>query len=229
MVPLAAAIVVFLISAGVAVYASDTGRARLLVVTKPLTTLLLFAVTGDARSHVARVIELGILLSLVGDVALLFRSKNAFLVGLVFFLGAHISYTVAFISAAGGLGAAGGWVSSPRVIVAAVVLAAATSLLVRALWRGAAGLRGPVVGYAAAISAMVLSAVAAAGAAASSAGGPSPGTLALVGALLFYVSDASLALDRFRRPIPHAALLTLGVYWLGQLGIALAARLATAG
>ena len=44
------------------------------------------------------------------------------------------------------------------------------------------------------------------------------------GAVLFYVSDASLALNKFRRPFPHAAWLTLGVYWLGQIGIALAAR-----
>jgi hypothetical protein len=30
----------------------------------------------------------------------------------------------------------------------------------------------------------------------------------------------SLSLDRFWKPIPHGALLTMGVYWLGQLGIA---------
>ena len=47
--------------------------------------------------------------------------------------------------------------------------------------------------------------------------------LAAVGAVLFYVSDASLALNRFRQPIPHGALLAMGVYWLGQLGIAIAA------
>ena len=47
--------------------------------------------------------------------------------------------------------------------------------------------------------------------------------LAAVGAVLFYISDASLALNRFRQPIPHSALLAMGVYWLGQLGIAIAA------
>jgi hypothetical protein len=56
-------------------------------------------------------------------------------------------------------------------------------------------------------------------------GGPLPlAAAAALGAPIFYVSDSSLALDKFRRPIPHAALLTLGVYWLGQLGIAIAAR-----
>jgi hypothetical protein len=48
--------------------------------------------------------------------------------------------------------------------------------------------------------------------------------LAAIGAVLFYISDTSLALNRFHRPIPHVAYLALGVYWLGQLGIALAAR-----
>jgi hypothetical protein len=31
-------------------------------------------------------------------------------------------------------------------------------------------------------------------------------------------------LHRFRRPIPHVAIATMGIYWLGQIGISLAAR-----
>jgi len=30
-------------------------------------------------------------------------------------------------------------------------------------------------------------------------------------------------LNRFRRPVPHIALYAMGIYWLGQLGIAIAA------
>jgi uncharacterized membrane protein YhhN len=44
-----------------------------------------------------------------------------------------------------------------------------------------------------------------------------------VGAVLFYISDSTLALNRFRRPIPHIAFFAIGIYWLGQLGIAIAA------
>jgi hypothetical protein len=54
--------------------------------------------------------------------------------------------------------------------------------------------------------------------------GATDARLASAGATLLYLSDSSLALDRFARPIPHAAILTMGVYWLGQLAIALAAR-----
>ena len=58
--------------------------------------------------------------------------------------------------------------------------------------------------YAVVISAMVVSASA-------TLGGPlALAPAAAVGAVLFYVSDSSLALNRFRRPIPHVALLTLG-------------------
>ena len=108
MIPLLAATPPFLASAGVAVLASETGRARLLVVFKPLTTLLLLGVIAGARSPFARLVEIGIVLSLVGDVALLVHSKAGFLVGLGFFLGAHVAYTAGFLGTAAGLVAGGG-------------------------------------------------------------------------------------------------------------------------
>jgi len=45
--------------------------------------------------------------------------------------------------------------------------------------------------------------------------------------VLFYISDATLAWDKFRRPIKHATIVTMGVYWVGQIGIVLAARMAS--
>ena len=76
------------------------------------------------------------------------------------------------------------------------------------------------IAYAVVISAMVVTAWA-------TIGGPlAMAPSAAVGAVLFYISDSSLALNRFRKPIPHVALLAMGVYWLGQLGIAIAASAA---
>ena len=216
---LAVVIPVFLASALVAVYASEKGHRILFVVAKPLTTVLLLFIAGRPESRLCQLIELGILLSVVGDVALLSAAKKAFLLGLGFFLGAHVSYTVAFF------GAAGAPSGSVRVLVCAGAMGIISTLLLRKLWAGAAGLRGPLVAYTAAISAMVVSAVAAAGGAPSSLGASSPAwAFGVVGAVLFYCSDSSLALDRFHRPIKHAPILTLGIYWLGQLGIALTAR-----
>jgi uncharacterized membrane protein YhhN len=104
------------------------------------------------------------------------------------------------------------------VALVAIAAAGSTSLILRAIWPGAAGLHGPTIAYGVVISAMVVSA-------AATVGGPLAwAPAAAVGAMLFYVSDTSLAVHRFRRPIPHVAFATMGLYWLGQIGIALAAR-----
>jgi alkenylglycerophosphocholine hydrolase len=178
------------------------------IVFKPITTLLLLAVVGVPRTRFAGLIWAGILLSVVGDVALLWQSKRAFLVGLGAFLLAHVAYVIAFLGAA---------VWSPHVALVAAVMIVSSSFLLRAIWTGAAGMHGPVIAYAVVISAMVISA-------AATLGGPLPlAPFAAVGSVLFYISDSSLALNLFRKPIPHVAFLAIGVYWIGQLGIAIAA------
>jgi uncharacterized membrane protein YhhN len=201
-------VVWYLVSTVLGVYAADAKRRGLLVVVKPLTTFLLFFVVGWPRAPLAWWVDAGIVFSLAGDVALLVPSKKAFLVGLVFFLGTHLSYVVGFAGAAG----TAFW--SVRTLATAIVMAGVMTWLLRQLWAGAAGMRAPLVAYATALGAMVISAVAATG-----GGVPWPAAL---GAALFFVADGSLSLDQFHRPIKHAPILTLGVYWLGQLGIALA-------
>jgi uncharacterized membrane protein YhhN len=189
--------------------AENRGRLRWMEVAfKPLTTLLFFAVIGVPQSTFARWVTVGIALSVVGDVALLWDTTKPFMVGLVAFLLAHVAYVIGFLGIA---------VWSPHVAIVAAVIATSSILLLRAIWKGAAGLHAATIAYAAVITAMVVSASA-------TVGGPYlMAPYAAVGAVLFYVSDASLALNRFRRPIPHAPFLAMGVYWLGQLGIAIAA------
>ena len=180
----------------------------LVVVFKPLTTLLFFAVIGRPESTFARWVTAGIALSVIGDIALLSESNRAFMVGLVAFLLAHVAYVIGFLGIA---------VWSPHVAIVAVVVGLSSVLLVRAIWKGAAGMHAATIAYAAVISAMVITASA-------TVGGPLlMAPYAAVGAVLFYVSDSSLALNRFRRPVPHIALYAMGIYWLGQLGIAIAA------
>jgi uncharacterized membrane protein YhhN len=48
---------------------------------------------------------------------------------------------------------------------------------------------------------------------------------ASLGAMLFYVSDTMLALDRFVNPLSHARLKVMTTYHLGQIGIILGAML----
>jgi alkenylglycerophosphocholine/alkenylglycerophosphoethanolamine hydrolase len=93
--------------------------------------------------------------------------------------------------------------------------------LLRRLWPGIGpGLRGPVLFYGVAITAMV-------GSAYVLLAGPWPSYITVpitAGAVSFYLSDALLAWGRFRRPIPMQQTLNLAFYWTGQLGIALGTR-----
>lgn len=209
-----ALVAVFLASAAIAVASSLSGRRFALVLAKPLTTALLLIVAGPIGSRLSWLIHAGLVFSLAGDTILLFPTKGAFLAGLAIFLLAHLAYIVAFA------GVAGPALFGPPALLAAALAITASTLLLRRLWPGVASIRGPLVAYAIALSATVTTAVAGV-----TAGGPQAlSPAAAVGAALFYVGDASLALDHFHKRIRYAPLLTLGVYWLGQLGIALGAR-----
>ena len=195
------------VTSTLAIFGADRRIRWLEVAFKPVTTLLLFGVVGWPHGEDPRfacLVATGIALSVVGDV----DSNRAFIVGLAAFLLAHVAYVIAFLGVA---------VWSPHVAIVAVIVLASSLVLLRLTWKGSAGLHPAVIAYAAVITTMVVSASA-------TVGGPLPlAPLAAVGSVLFYVSDSSLALNRFRRPIPHVAFLALGVYWLGQLGIAIAA------
>jgi alkenylglycerophosphocholine/alkenylglycerophosphoethanolamine hydrolase len=198
-----------IVAGALAIAGSELGKRKLTLVFKPLATLLLLGVVGWPHTSFARLTVAGILFSLIGDVALLSESDTAFQLGLVAFLTAHVIYIVANV----GVAAWSGWTAG-----VAVVVALATVVLLRFVRPSAIVIRIATIIYGVAISAMVITAWA-------TVGGPLVwAPLAAVGAVLFYVSDASLALNRFHRPIPHVAYLAMGVYWLGQLGIALAAR-----
>jgi uncharacterized membrane protein YhhN len=202
-------VVAVLVSGALAIFAAERGLGWLHAAAKPLATLLLLAVVGWPRGRFATWVDVGIAFSVLGDVALIWTGQRAFLIGLAAFLLAHLAYVMAFAGVAS---------ASPYVLVVAVVVLTATAVVLRAIWRGAAGMHAPTVAYGAVISAMVIAASATVG------GRFAPGPLAAAGAALFYASDASLAINRFRRPIAHSAFWTLGLYWIGQLGIALSAR-----
>jgi uncharacterized membrane protein YhhN len=207
-------IVLVVVLGTLAVVGAETKRRWLLAAAKPLATAALLLVLGRMPTGlVEKLVAIGILFSIVGDTFLLFQGDGAFFAGTLAFLTAHVLYAAAF------------WAfrAPDRPIApATLIVVASSALLVVKLWRPAGALRPAVVIYACAITLMV-------GAALGALGGPMPHDAALyaaVGAVLFYISDATLAWDKFRRPIKHAPILTMGVYWVGQIGIALAARAA---
>ncbi len=184
----------------------------LLFVFKPLTTVLVIAHAwrrDGGPSVVRRWVVAGLVLSLAGDVALLWP-KEGFVPGLVSFLLAHLSYLVAFTRAAPF--ASRRWPFAVYALVAGGILSL--------LWAGVpAALRVPVVAYVVCLATMAAQAAAVwrASQGASQAG---RGAVLALGGLLFVSSDALLATNKFALALPLSSLWILATYWAAQWCIA---------
>ncbi len=160
---------------------------------------------GAMRSRYGRILLGGLALSWCGDMFLLGAGDLFFLAGLVSFLLAHIAYVVAFCT----FGQNGRWV------LAALLPVAAASLLATA-WLTPfvpADMLAPVRLYAVFISLMVVAAIGVSG-----SGGP---WLVPTGALLFYLSDLSVASLQFTDPAFPNYVWGLPFYYTGQLMLAM--------
>lgn len=176
---------------------------------KPLATLLILALAlslTPARPEYQWAIAAGLVLSTAGDVFLMLP-RDRFVAGLASFLLAHLCYLRAFsIEVPFGAG-----------LLLWLPFIAAGGMVVALVWPGLKpALRGPVVVYVIVIAAM-------AGQATGRwyASGSAVALAAAVGAGLFVVSDAVLAIDRFRWPFRAARAVTLATYWAAQLLIAI--------
>lgn len=179
---------------------------------KPLATLLIFCLVVVAAQPAPRsyplIVAAGLLLSTAGDIFLMLP-KDRFIAGLASFLAGHLCYIAAFssdVSFGTGL-----WWWLPYFVVGGAVVAG--------LWpRLPSALRWPVLAYVLVIATM-----------AGQATGrwtvlENPAALcAAVGAALFVISDAVLAVDRFGRHFHAARGVTLATYYPAQLLIALSA------
>ena len=174
---------------------------------KPLTLVLLIgcALALDPADDAVRAwFVAALVLSLAGDVFLMLP-RDLFVFGLGSFLLGHVAYIV-------GMHVEG--VAGVRFMVGIVIVAAVVSVLGTRILRGVrAGsdpdLAGPVVAYMAVISAMVASAI--------GVGDP----VLVVGAALFYVSDALIAWNRFVAETPHSRVAIMVTYHLAQVGLVL--------
>lgn len=188
------------------------GRRWLNYLFKPLTTSLILGVALIASagnwSVYAISIAVALLFCLAGDVWLMLP-EDRFITGLESFLLGNLVYGFAFATSIRLPGIP--WLTVPIVAVGAFVLGY--------LWPGLkSSLRGPVSAYVAVMVAMSSLA------AYRASGTPSPGALsAAAGAALYLMSDAMLAIDRFRRTFHLARALVLSTYFAGQLLIAFSA------
>lgn len=188
-------------------WAVGTARRRVEYVLKPLTMVLLgaaaVALSGPASESARWWVVAALACSLAGDVFLML--DGYFLAGLASFLLGHVAYVAAFWY----LGLDLRW-SAAGVAVVVVLVAAVGVRIVRAATDTDPRLRAPVAAYIGVISAMVAAAI----------GTTVPA--AVVGALLFYASDACIGWSRFVRPFPGSRLWIMTTYHLGQVGLVLA-------
>jgi uncharacterized membrane protein YhhN len=183
--------------------AVDNRRAE--YVLKPLTMVVLLGATiaiAEPDPAAARWwLVAGLVASLGGDVALML---DRFVPGLASFLVAHLFYVGAFVVMG---------VSAAPLLAGLLLVVVPAPFIGRRIVLGAAeedrALQVPVAAYILVISAMV---VAAAGTARGAA---------IVGALLFYASDACIGWTKFVRGFPHHRVVIMTTYHLGQMGLVL--------
>lgn len=182
------------------------GRAAVEYVAKPLTMAALVgvAVVLNPADPVRQqwFVAAG-LLCLAGDVCLMLP-RDMFLGGVVAFLLGHLGYIGGLLR---GEPSVVGLVAG--LAVAALAVALVGRPVLRAIRRQDAEPFAPVVVYLIVISAMVVAAFAV---------GP---LMAAAGALLFYVSDGVLALDRWVHKSSWAPVAVMVTYHLGQAGLML--------
>lgn len=210
----------FVCVAGLAalLYAEYRGHARLRIAGKLVASLAFvmlgleaFASRGPATQKFGLAIFLGLVFGAIGDVALLGHSKRAFLAGLVAFLIGHIGYVVAvaFVEAPQT------WIAQAGIYAALPVLVGGVALVV--LWPRLGTMKVPVILYVITIVTMVIAALAVGRGTAIS---EPHRYLFVAGAALFFVSDLSVARNRFvAREFSNLAW-GLPAYFGGQLLIA---------
>ncbi|MDM4768094.1 lysoplasmalogenase [Pelomonas sp. SE-A7] len=197
-----------LVCALAAILGSQLGApTALFFVLKPFTTvLILWRAWPRGEGDAARLwVRAGLLASLAGDVALLWP-REGFLPGLVSFLLAHLCYLWAFTRHQR-------FAAWPWAFVFYGLLAGA---ILSQLWAGVpAALQAPVVAYV-----LCLSAMGAQTAVLARLSDTPRNRLLALGGLLFVVSDACLAANKFAGPLPWAAWMVLPTYWAAQWCIA---------
>jgi len=208
-------VVVLAVLVPVLIYFEIKKQKKGIYALKPVCTLLIISTAllsltlpGHSEAYTLSIV-LGLLLSLGGDISLMFQEhKKPFMVGLVFFLLAHVVYGIVFLKFAG--------ITSTFYVFGGIFLALGVAIYIF-LYPGLDTMKGSVAAYILIITFMVTSA----GSTLSASSFPRPAALlVIIGSILFWFSDVILATNRFRIPMKFNRL-SLIPYFAGQFLIAL--------
>jgi uncharacterized membrane protein YhhN len=193
--------------------AAQLGYTQSLVYLKPLLIpCLFFGVSKAAVFQGRQWLLLGLFFSWIGDCVLLGGSISElyFILGLVSFLIAHISYIVLFTQQVSDRS----YYKKPIFGLGLLFLGLYLIGLLQFLYPSLGPLKIPVSVYAGTITLMLV--LAWKGCFGWSGTGK---YLVFAGALFFVTSDSLLALDKFHAPIPFGAFSIMSTYLLAQYGI----------
>lgn len=166
---------------------------------KPLTTLFIIGLAATVPEGTARTLMLlALVLSLAGDICLMFEGQGWFMGGLGSFLLAHLAFIPALLYG----------VESPSLPLWSAGLVVWGLGFFAWLLPKTGSLKVAVLIYGTILLGMALAAIARWNVAPTEAA-----RHALIGALLFVVSDSSLSVRKFVGPYPGAQALILSTYW----------------
>ena len=199
-----------LVTALINLWANAAQYSIIILLSKPVPIVcfvfVVFVVFHKQNSGYSKYILYGLIASLVGDIWLLFPAEY-FTSGLVSFFIAHIFYILAMRSEIVKI--------YPRFVILMLIIASCISA---SLWGSLGVMKYPVMMYIGIITIMSILALSLA-----YSNQHWPKTLIAPAALLFFVSDAFLALNRFVLPIPYSGLFVMTTYYFAQFLIVLSA------
>lgn len=181
------------------------------LVTKSLLSVI-FVLTALTTPHLnpaySRLIVIGLVFCLAGDICLVFNSRKAFLAGLSVFLLGHLAYVGAFFS----ITDVNGWG-----MISLAVAGTISGTVYAWLKPHLGSMKGPVIAYVVTITVMVAGAGSVAGVSHFSATGR---WLVAGGAIFFYLSDLFVARHQFVKDAFFNRAAGLPLYYLGQFFLA---------
>lgn len=195
-------IIVILISIVVSILAKQIGKKKLYFILKPLTMLMIIALPlleiRSEYSPYAYLIVMGLVISLLGDLFLLFPDKY-FTNGLYSFFVAHVLYIFAFNQNI-----------NEYCFAILIPIVAYIFFVAKILIPKVGGLKYPVLAYILIVSTMLFSALNM---------DTQLGAISFigVGAILFTISDTVLAFNKFYKKFRIAEPIILSTYFIAQL------------